>query len=104
MFTAGIKAQWFERGKRILLRDNTGDGVVMLCVVFQAPVCWSLDFRQTPLCKTMYFTAFLLNSDLRRFFRNVSLEVFIRCEALKKGTSLETSHRYNRSDKIWYTM
>ena len=61
-----LKAQWFERDKRVLLRDNTGDGVVMLFMVFQVPVCWSLDFKQTPLCKTMYFTVFVLNSDLRK--------------------------------------
>jgi len=38
----------------------------MLCMVFEVPVCWSLDFNQTTLCKTMNFTVFVLNSDLRK--------------------------------------
>lgn len=79
-FVVGVKLQWTESSRRILLGDNTVDETVMLRPVrFQR--VWSLYFSWSSfyvhvymyiyLCICICLIIFILKSDLRRVFFNV---------------------------------
>ena len=59
MTSAGVKAQCYVSGGRILLDDNTGGGNVMFAADSVA-LCWSLGFSRSRMCIHVHLTVFIV--------------------------------------------
>jgi hypothetical protein len=80
-FFAVMKTQKDERGRRILLGDNTG-GLGFRTPADPISVCWSLDFSWNSLSVYTVDNMHALNSVLRRYAWRCTLRNFEECVPL----------------------